>query len=39
VLALGARLIGIEAAKDCVQIFLNTAFAGGRHERRLAKLA
>jgi ribose 5-phosphate isomerase B len=38
VLALGARLIGIEAARDCLQIFLNTAFAGGRHNRRVAKL-
>ena len=39
VLALGARLIGIEVAKECVRVFLATAFAGGRHERRLAKLA
>ena len=39
VLALGARLIGTEVAKDCVRTFLDTAFAGGRHERRVAKLA
>ena len=39
VLAMGARLIGTEVAKDCVQTFLGTAFAGGRHERRVAKLA
>ena len=38
VLALGARLIGIEAAKDCVRAFLATAFDGGRHARRVAKL-
>ena len=39
VLALGARLIGLEVAKECVETFLGTGFAGGRHERRLAKLA
>lgn len=39
VLALGARLIGAEVAKECVRVFLATSFAGGRHERRLAKLA
>jgi len=39
VLAMGARLIGTEVAKDCVQTFLGTAFAGGRHEQRVAKLA
>ncbi len=39
VLALGARLIGPEVAKECVRVFLATSFAGGRHERRLAKLA
>ena len=39
VLALGARLIGEEVAKDCLAVFLDTAFAGGRHGRRVAKLA
>ena len=39
VLAMGARLIGAEVAKECVQTFLATGFAGGRHERRVAKLA
>jgi ribose 5-phosphate isomerase B len=39
VLAMGARLIGTEVAKDCVQTFLGTDFAAGRHERRVAKLA
>jgi ribose 5-phosphate isomerase B len=38
VLALGARIIGEEVALDILQAFLNTAFEGGRHERRLAKL-
>jgi len=38
VLALGARLIGSEVARDCLKVFLETAFEGGRHERRVAKL-
>jgi ribose 5-phosphate isomerase B len=39
VLALGARLIGPEAARDCVRIFFSTAFEGGRHQRRIDKLS
>ena len=38
VLALGERLVGIQTALDCVEMFLATPFAGGRHERRVAKL-
>lgn len=38
VLALGARLIGVETARDCVKAFLATEFAGGRHAGRVAKL-
>jgi ribose 5-phosphate isomerase B len=38
VLALGARLVGSEVAADCLTVFLETAFEGGRHERRVAKL-
>lgn len=38
VLALGARIVGIEVAKDCLKTFLNTDFSGGRHARRVAKL-
>lgn len=38
VLALGGRVVGVEVAKDCVDTFLATAFAGGRHSGRLAKL-
>jgi ribose 5-phosphate isomerase B len=38
VLALGARLIGVETAKDCLGTFLETPFEGGRHVRRVAKL-
>ncbi len=39
VLALGARIVGIEVAKDCLKAFLSTDFAGGRHAGRVAKLA
>jgi len=38
ILALGARLIGDEVAKECVRVFLSTAFAAGRHVPRVAKL-
>lgn len=38
VLALGARLIGIEEAKECVRRFLTTKFEGGRHADRVKKL-
>jgi ribose 5-phosphate isomerase B len=38
VLALGARIIGVETALDCLQTFMNTAFEGGRHQRRLEKI-
>jgi ribose 5-phosphate isomerase B len=39
VIALGARLIGIEMAKACVEAFLSTGFAGDRHVRRVEKLS
>jgi len=38
VLCLGARLIGEETAKDCIDKFFTTDFEGGRHERRVKKL-
>ncbi len=38
ILALGARIIGTEIARDCVRTFLATPFAGGRHQRRVDKL-
>jgi ribose 5-phosphate isomerase B len=39
VIALGARTLGIETAKDCIVTFLTTDFEGGeRHSRRVAKL-
>lgn len=39
VLVMGGRTLGVEVAKDCVDIFLSTEFEGGRHARRVAKLA
>ena len=38
-LALGARLIGSDMAKACVAAFLDTDFAGGRHQRRVDQLS
>src|SRR6478735_9569851 len=38
-IALGARLIGIEMAKACIETFLATSFTGGRHSPRVAKLS
>ncbi len=38
VLTLGAGLIGVNLAKQIVSVWLSTAFAGGRHERRLIKI-
>ena len=38
VLALGARIVGIELAFDIVETFLNTEFEGGRHQRRIDKI-
>ena len=39
VIALGARLIGITMAKECVDAFLATPFGGDRHLRRVEKLS
>lgn len=38
VIAMGARLIGIDLAKACVEAFLGNEFAGGRHVHRVDKL-
>lgn len=38
VLALGARIVGLEVAKDCLAAFLKTEFLGGRHAPRVAML-
>ena len=39
VIAMGARLTGPDMAKACVTAFLETPFAGGRHQRRVDKLS
>jgi ribose 5-phosphate isomerase B len=39
VIAMGARLIGVEMAKACVEAFLATPFGGDRHLRRVEKLS
>ena len=39
VIALGARLIGIEMAKACIETFFSTDFGGDRHVRRVEKLS
>jgi ribose 5-phosphate isomerase B len=39
VIAMGARLIGIEMAKACLHAFLTTDFGGDRHLRRVEKLS
>lgn len=39
VIALGARLIGPEMAKACVDAFLATSFLGDRHQRRVDQLS
>jgi ribose 5-phosphate isomerase B len=38
VIAMGARIIGIEMAKACLTAFLTTPFSGDRHARRVGKL-
>jgi len=39
VIALGSRLLGEAAALEIVRAFLASPYEGGRHDRRLAKLA
>jgi len=38
VIALGARLVGIEQARACISAFLSTPYAGDRHRVRVDKL-
>jgi ribose 5-phosphate isomerase B len=38
VIAMGARVIGADMAKACLEAFLTAEFAGGRHQRRVDKL-
>jgi len=37
-IALGARLIGLDMAKACIEAFLTASFEGGRHAARVEKL-
>ena len=39
IIAMGARLIGIEQAKACLTAFLTTDFLGDRHQRRVDQLS
>jgi len=39
VLCLGARLLGVATAQDCVDAFVSTEFEGGRHQGRIDKLS
>jgi ribose 5-phosphate isomerase B len=39
VIAMGARLTGIDMAKACLDAFLATDFGGDRHQRRVHKLS
>jgi ribose 5-phosphate isomerase B len=39
VICFGGRTTGPDVALDCLEIFLNTQFEGGRHERRVSKLS
>src|SRR5262249_30864277 len=39
VLTLGAKYIDEARASQLIDVFLNTEFAGGRHARRVAKIA
>ena len=37
--ACGARLIGVETAREALKVFLDTEWAGGRHAGRVDKLS
>ncbi len=38
IITLGSRLITKENALNCVNVFLNTKFEGGRHTKRIKKI-
>jgi ribose 5-phosphate isomerase B len=38
VLCLGARVVGVDTARDILHAFLDTEFEGGRHVRRVSKI-
>ena len=39
IIAFGARIVGVETAKDIVKMYLEAEFMGGRHERRVAMIS
>ena len=39
VVCFGGRMIGADVARDCLRVFLETTFEGGRHARRVEKLS
>lgn len=39
IIALPARFISLDLAKECVEVFLTTAFEGGRHQTRVDKIS
>lgn len=38
VICFGARTMGVELAKELLQVFVESSFLGGRHQRRIAKI-
>jgi ribose 5-phosphate isomerase B len=38
VLAMGARIVAPELAREILEVWLDTAFDGGRHERRIEQI-
>jgi ribose 5-phosphate isomerase B len=38
VICIPARFVSVEEAKDFVEIFLNSTFEGGRHQKRVEKI-
>ncbi len=39
VLAMGGRIVGTEVARECLRVFLDAQFTGGRHVARVEKIA
>ena len=39
VICFGGRMVGADTARDCLKVFLDTEFEGGRHSRRVDKLS
>jgi ribose 5-phosphate isomerase B len=39
VLCMGARIVGVELAKEIVDAWLDATFEGGRHQRRVDQIS